>query len=376
MQEVERFLSEELNKRIARDMYRELQPENGLVDFCSNDYLGFARSKNVKSCAEGALNANPDYALGSGGSRLLAGNTRFAEDLEKSIAVFHHAEAGLLFNSGYNANTGLIACLPRRGDTVICDQLVHASIIDGTRLSYARRFVFKHNDPESLEIKLRHASGTVFVVVESIYSMDGDEAPLEEIVRLCRKYHAHLIVDEAHSTGIFGDYGAGIVQMLGLEKEVFARVHTFGKALGCHGAIVLGSDLLRKYLINFSRPFIYTTSLPYPLLVTIKCAYDRLSESNNNNLQINALIDLFKQKIKSISGLVAIESRSPIQCLILPGNQRVRAVAKAIRAKGYDVRAVLSPAVPEGAERIRICLHTFNTEEEINGLAKAIEQLI
>ena len=202
------------------------------------------------------------WNTGSGGSRLLAGNYPLIEKLEKSIASFHDAEAGLIFNSGYDANIGLLSCIALKEDTILYDQLIHASLRDGIRLGYAQSFSFEHNNPASLELRLKQAAGTVYVVTESLFSMDGDLAPLQEMAALCEQYNAKLIVDEAHATGIVGEHGEGLVQHLQLQSKCFARIHTFGKALGVHGAIVLGSSFLRSYLINFSRPFIYTTALP------------------------------------------------------------------------------------------------------------------
>lgn len=372
----EQFLSDRLNKRMSEGLYRELQPENGLVDFCSNDYLGFARSPNLRKHIKETLEKHPLHPNGSGGSRLLRGNSSYAEELESFIAAYHGAESALLFNSGYDANTGLFACVPQRGDTIICDQLVHASIIDGIRLSHAKRLVFKHNDLDSLSMRIKHASGNIFIAIESVYSMDGDEAPVCEIAAMAQNRNAYLLVDEAHATGIFGTEGRGLVSEYKLEDMVFARIHTFGKALGVQGAAVLGSDILRKYLLNYARPFIYTTALPFSSLVSIRSAYDKLSQSKDKCLQINLLINLFKQNIRSITGAVLIESRSPVQCIILPGNDRVKTAASHIRSKGYDVRPILSPTVPEGAERLRICLHSFNTIEEVNGLSKAIKDTI
>lgn len=213
------------------------------------------------------------------GSRLLSGNTAFAEELEKYIAQYHHAEAALLFNSGYNANLGLFSALGRKGDTILYDELIHASVHDGMRLSKAECKPFAHNNTVQLKQLLKETTAPVFVAVKSVYSMDGDFAPLKEIGALCKKYNASLIVDEAHATGIFGEKGKGLVTELGLENEVFARLITYGKAMGCHGAAVVGSTLLKNYLTNFARSFIYTTAAPLTNLYAIKSAYDLLQQS-------------------------------------------------------------------------------------------------
>lgn len=357
-------------------IFRQLTSQNNLIDFCSNDYLGFARSSELNEKMDQFDLSESPLTTGSTGSRLLTGNSKFAEDLEAFIADYHNAEAGLLFNSGYDANIGLFSCVPQRGDTVIYDELVHASIRDGIRLGLENSFSFRHNDLSHLEIMLKKAKGSIFVAVESVYSMDGDFSPLEEIVRLCTEHNAHLIVDEAHATGLFGKGGEGRVVELNLGNYIFTRIHTFGKALGCHGAIIIGSNLLRDYLINFSRPFIYTTALPFHCLKVIKNAYDILSKCNDKMLKLSSLINLFKLKIDTYSHIDKIESSSPIQCIIINGNDRVKRVAQGVQNSGFDVRPIMSPTVPEGKERLRICLHAFNTEKEVIDLVTAISENI
>ncbi len=214
------------------------------------------------------------------------------------------------------------------------------------------------------------------MIVESVYSMDGDFSPLKEIVSLCEEYKANLIVDEAHATGIFGKKGEGRVVELGLEQNIFARIHTFGKALGCHGAIVLGCESLRNYLINYSRSFIYTTALPIHSLVVIKSAYHYLDNHTNNMLKTNDLIKSFKLIIKQEHIIGFLESSSPIQSLIIEGNDEVKKISFLVQKDGFDVRPILSPTVQKGKERIRISLHAFNTEEEINGLISSLKKNI
>lgn len=365
------FLDQSLNQRIENNSLRTLQNYNS-IDFCSNDYLGFSRSTELKELISEELSSIGGFYTGSSGSRLISGNTAYAEELEQFIAHFHDDESGLLFNSGYDANLGLFSCIAKRGDTIITDELIHACIIDGARLSHANRYIFKHNDIVSLEQKLKVATGNVFVGIESIYSMDGDMAPIQAISELCKKYKAHLIVDEAHATGVIGTKGQGLVNENNLQNEVFARIHTFGKALGCHGAIVLGSEQLRNYLINFARPFIYSTALPMHALVSIKCAYNLLEKSGHLETELAKKIHLFKNTIRNKN---LINSNSPIQSILIPGNTACRAIAKKIQEAGYDVKAILSPTVPAGKERIRVCIHLHNTEEEIKGLASIINTL-
>src|SRR3954470_19163084 len=293
------YLQQALQKRIELAALRSLRVSNELVDFCSNDYLGFSRSLILQKAIENEWQALPAQSNGATGSRLISGNSVYIENLENFIAAFHEVEAGLIYNSGYDANVGLFSALGQNDSTTtfIYDELIHASIHDGIKLSRATAYLFKHNDLYHLEERLKIAKGTIYVAVESIYSMDGDHAQLVEMVALCEKYNANLIVDEAHATGITSNNGKGLVQLHQLEKRVFARIHTFGKAMGCHGAVVVGSALLRKFLINFSRSFIYTTALPMNNLVAIRQAY-RLLQNDTSSIQLLANnINLFKQGV-------------------------------------------------------------------------------
>ncbi len=207
-------IEQKLSKRKAENAFRELKVNDDLIDFCSNDYLGFASEKEIH-----ILENLPQF--GATGSRLISGNYELTEEVEQFLANFYKAESGLIFNSGYNANVGLFSCVAERTDTIIYDELIHASIRDGIRLSNANSFSFKHNDLNSLEDKIKNAKGNVFVAVESIYSMDGDKVSLRELVEICKKYNAALIVDEAHASGIFGEKGEGLVVQHNLESEVF-----------------------------------------------------------------------------------------------------------------------------------------------------------
>ncbi|MBC7398979.1 MAG: aminotransferase class I/II-fold pyridoxal phosphate-dependent enzyme [Mucilaginibacter sp.] len=368
------FIKNRLAERQQVGSYRTLKPENTLIDFCSNDYLGFARSSTLKNKINEELNNHPNLT-GSTGSRLISGNLVYTETLEQEIAILFKAEAGLLFNSGYDANVGLLSALPQRGDTVITDELIHASIIDGVRLSHANRYTFKHNDLISLESKLLHAKGICYVVIESIYSMDGDTPALIKILELTEKYGANLIVDEAHAVGL---HRTGIITKSGLQERIFARVVTFGKALGYHGAIVLGSDMLRQYLINFARSFIYTTAAPFHQLACIRVACNELSHADNQINTLRERISLFKQNIKLPATVTyrLIDSNSSIQCILLNSNQKAIEVAKHLQDRGFDIRAILSPTVALGSERLRICLHAFNTEAEVSLLANEINNLL
>jgi 8-amino-7-oxononanoate synthase len=367
------YLKNKLDERQLSGTYRTLKPENNLIDFCSNDYLGLARSSVLKQNIETEVQKYPSASNGSTGSRLLSGNITYAEDLEKEIAAFHQYEAGLLFNSGYDANLGLLSSLAQRGDTIILDELIHASAIDGARLSYANRYSFSHNNPDSLEVKLKQAKGNCYVVIESVYSMDGDAPPLLEILNLTEKYGAHLIVDEAHAVGL---YPAGLVNELGLQNRVFALVVTFGKALGCHGAIVLGSNMLREYLINFARSFVYTTASPFHQLAAVKMAYQLLNNADQEITSLKNNIDLFKNQIQTNDAFPLLNSNSAIQCIVLKSNDKAREIANILQHAGLDVRAILSPTVAAATERIRICLHAFNTTNDLTLLTDTINKFI
>lgn len=360
----EEFLGRRLEERRTQDALRRLRLPEGKVDLCSNDYLGVV----VNGLLEGGGGRE---AHGSTGSRLLAGNYALIEQTEMEIAGFHSASTGLIYNSGYDANVGLLSCVPGRGDTILYDALSHASIRDGVRLSFAAAHGFAHNDPDDLERRLKavEGRGAIFVATESLFSMDGDLAPLEDIAALCERYGANLIVDEAHATGVIGAQGEGLVQQLGLQDRCFARMHTFGKALGCHGAIVLGSERLREYLINFSRAFIYTTALPPSSVRAVARAYRLVPRLQAERQQLQRLIERFRS---AAIGFRRLESVTPIQGVVVPGNMAVKALAAQLQEAGLDVRPILYPTVAKGAERLRIVLHSFNTEDEVDRLMAAL----
>ncbi|MGY3212338.1 aminotransferase class I/II-fold pyridoxal phosphate-dependent enzyme [Mucilaginibacter sp. HD30] len=370
MKTAEDFITNRLAERRDTGNFRLLKPESNLIDFCSNDYLGFARSGEFKNAIKAELEKHAALN-GSTGSRLISGNLTYTEDLEQQIATLFDTEGALLFNSGYDANVGLLSSLPQRNDTIICDELIHASAIDGGRLSNANRFNFKHNDVDSLEGKLKNGKEICYVMVESVYSMDGDAAPLLDIVDIVEKYNAQLIVDEAHA---FGLYKNGLVSELKLQNRVFARVVTFGKALGCHGAAVIGSMSLRDYLINFARSFIYTTAAPFHQLAAIKSGLDILGGADDLIARLKNNIKIFKSALSLSADSMPI-SDSAIQCVILKSNEKAKAVAAALQQIGFDVRPILSPTVAAGTERIRICLHVFNSEADIIALAKTLNEL-
>jgi 8-amino-7-oxononanoate synthase len=371
------FLTNRLRQREQTGLLRQLRLGGNRVDFCSNDYLGLARSTELRQAIQQAENQQPVSQNGATGSRLLAGHTALADAVEKQLAAFYQAKSALIFNSGYDANIGLLSSLPQRGDVLITDELIHASMIDGARLCYADRHRFAHNNLDHLVQLLQNArdreTPNTFVAVESVYSMDGDFAPLPELVALCAEYGAHLLVDEAHATGVYGPNGAGLVAELGLQDQVLARIYTFGKGVGVHGAAVVGPPLLRDYLINTARSFIYTTALPPHSLLAIQCAHTQLPSLTEQRAQLHQHVAFFREMaLQQMPNACWTASSSPIQCLLIPGNESCRATANKAQKAGFDVRAILSPTVPVGQERVRICLHSFNTEAEIIGLIDAL----
>lgn len=364
----EDFLNKKLQDRVDANALRSLTVNKNKIDFCSNDYLGVVKNKLIEKAV------SPNLSHGSTGSRLLSGNYELIEETEKMIADFHNAEAGLIFNSGYDANTGILSCVPQKNDAIIYDQLSHASLRDGIRLSFAASFSFLHNDLHDLEKKLGSAKANaqnIFVVTESVFSMDGDLAPLKEIAGLCEKYNAALIVDEAHATGVIGQRGEGLVQQLNLERKCFARIHTFGKACGAHGAIVLGSEKLKKYLINFSRQFIYSTALPPSDVEAISISYKTFPAMEKERNDLKELIGVFKNgnlNFKTLPG------ETPIQIVIIPGNKEVKKAANTLQENNFDIRPILYPTVPKGEERLRIVMHAFNTLDEVKKLLQILNE--
>jgi 8-amino-7-oxononanoate synthase len=362
-QQFDAYLQQKLDEKKAVGTIRTLVYADDKIDFSSNDYFGFATS--------GLLTVDEnELPSGSTGSRSITGNSQLAEKTEQLIANFHEREAALIFNTGYMANVGLFSCLAGKRDSYISDEYIHASMIDGMRLSYANRLRFKHNDIADLETKLNNATGKKIVAVESIYSMDGDEAPLKDIAAVCKKYDALLIVDEAHATGVYGDKGDGLVCKYNLQNDVYAVVHTFGKALGLHGAVVTGSKVLRNFLLNQARSFIFTTALPPHNYLLIQKAYSLLSTADRDKLY--ELVAYFRKKISEVKNIGFIESHSPIQGILVGDNFKTKALATHLFDKGFFVRPILSPTVPVGKERIRICIHSFNSRQQIDDLVAAI----
>ncbi|KAJ3507405.1 hypothetical protein NLJ89_g6325 [Agrocybe chaxingu] len=404
---LQKSLESALESREKRWIRRRLPDPNTsssnspLIDFSSNDYLSLSNSPALRAHFLQRLSAAPDV-LGSGGSRLLV-NGRAHAALEARLADFFKSETAMLFNSGFDANVGFFSCIPQPGDVVVYDEYIHASVHDGIRASRARdaQFAFSHNSLSDLQrvlMRLREerkglAAGenSVFLAVESLYSMDGTFAPLAEIVDLLDEVfparNGYLVVDEAHSTGIYGPQGRGRVAMLGLEDRVLARLHTFGKALAATGAVLLTNTLVRDYLLNYARSLIYTTSLSYANIIAGDCSFDMLTNGTAQHLS-KRLLDLsayFTDTLRPLlesrqipPSLVSLPSHlsqvshqdpSPIIPIMTP---HPRPLSAYLLALGMNARPITWPTVPKGKDRVRVCLHTGNTKEDMDRLIDGI----
>lgn len=363
-----KFLHKKLDARRETGTLRSLKPFSHGVDFYSNDYLGMARYTPLAARAEEWLrHSGLADRNGSGGSRLLSGNFAFLEETETFLADFFGAETALVYHSGYDALLGTLSCLPGRGDTVLYDEWVHASARDGICLSWAKNHAFRHNDLHDLEAKLKKAEGNVFVIVESLYSMDGDYAPLAEMAVLQERYGFVWLIDEAHAGGLYGGAGKGLASAYASHPQVI-RVVTFGKAYGVEGACVLGAAPLKEYLVNFSRPFIYTTAPAPGFFAKVRVAVETVTGADEARKSLEENIRFFGERFSPHMPCTG----SPIQVFTCADTLRLRQLADKLSESGMAVRPIFSPTVPEGRERLRIVLHAYNTADEIRRLAEAI----
>lgn len=373
-------LQQKLDQRKEQNAFRQLLLQSDKVDFASNDYLGFAESEIIFDKTHQFLLENSIKINGATGSRLLSGNHNLYQITEDFIAKFHQAETALIFNSGYDANVGFFSCVPQRNDIILYDELCHASIRDGILMSNAKNYKFQHNDFEDLERKIKNLelkikNSKIYIVTESVFSMDGDSPNLEELVSLCEKYNCFLVIDEAHALGVFGSQGEGLTQPF--SDKIFARIMTFGKGLGCHGAAILGSEELKNYLVNFARSFIYTTALSPHSVATILTAYHYLIENKNQVEKLKSNIVFFNQEKKRLSlSPLFVYSKSAIQCAIISGNDNVKSIANQLQEKGFEVKPILSPTVPEDQERLRFCLHSYNSFSQISEILQLLSKFV
>jgi 8-amino-7-oxononanoate synthase len=355
----------------AEDRLRGLRPRAG-IDFASNDYLALARAPRMKKAVSAALEAGTP--IGAGGSRLLRGNCEEHESLEAEAARFFGAETALFFGSGYVANFAVLTTLPQRGDLLVLDSLVHASIHEGARAGRAEFRISAHNDSQSVEDTIRDwraegGKGRIWIVVESLYSMDGDFAPLEELVAIADRHDAFLMVDEAHATGVYGEQGRGLTAPY-KGRENLVVVHTCGKALGAAGALVTAPCVLRDFMVNRCRPFIFATA-PSPLTaVAVQEALLILQQEPDRQRRLANLVAFAHREIGKRGG------RSPSASQIVPyivgDNARAMALASALQARGFDIRGIRPPTVPAGTARLRISLTLNVAEDDVRAMLDAL----
>jgi 8-amino-7-oxononanoate synthase len=356
----------------GRGRYRSIRPPTG-IDFNSNDYLGYAGGRAVLPTA-------PILPVSGSASRLLRGHHPVWDDVEAALAGWHKAESALIMTSGYAANEGLLSTLAEPGDWMAADKLCHASIIDGLRLARPRKFLFRHNDLNHLEDGLqaeaanRPAGREMFVITESLFSMDGDRAPLAELVGLAERYEANVIVDEAHSTGCYGPKGSGCVDADGLRGRVLATVHTGGKALGVPGAYVCGSGLLRDYVVNRCRHLIFTTALPPAVGAWWSDALIRVKGDDGGRRALHRNADHFRAALAQ-HGVPAAGTEYVVPVILGDDEVGVR-VATRLQEQGYDVRAIRPPSVPPGTARVRISVHADHDPAVLAALATAIGEAL
>ncbi|MGH9734308.1 MAG: aminotransferase class I/II-fold pyridoxal phosphate-dependent enzyme [Candidatus Acidiferrales bacterium] len=342
------------------------------INLCSNDYLGLATDPRLKNAVAAAIARTE--AVSSTGSRLLSGNACEWEQLETTFAQFAGTEAALYFNSGYAANIGLLSSVVGAGDVFFSDELNHASLIDGIRLSHAAKVIYPHRDLAFLENALReHArnNGAKVIVTETVFSMEGDVAPLDSLLRLARDYGAELILDEAHATGVFGPHGSGVGASVGVTREIFAVVHTCGKALASAGAFVCCNKLLKQYLVNRARTFIFSTAMPPYFAAQIGTALELAIGADRERAELRSLADLLRGELRA-AGVAVGASDTQIVPVMCGTNEAALHVASVLQAAGFAVRAIRPPTVPAGTARVRLSLTAKVTRADVLRLSKAI----
>jgi 8-amino-7-oxononanoate synthase len=357
----------DLDRLKAVGRYRSLQLPAG-IDFSSNDYLGLSTHPALRQAAIEALEAGIE--IGASGSRLLRGNRQAHEDLEAFAANYFGCPRTLFFANGFQANYALVTALIGRQDIAIYDALCHASMRDGLRAAQCHAIKVPHNDLEAFEDALRKSScgANLWIMVESLYSMEGDFAPLPELMALAEKYDAMLIVDEAHATGVSGPTGRGVTE--GASHERLISLHTCGKALGVAGALVCANESIIDYLVNSARPFIYSTA-PMPLqAVLVKRALELVRDQPERRQQLESI------KTLTARSLVGISTKSQIVPIVIGEDAAAVGIARALQAKGFDIRAIRPPSVPEGTARLRLSLHVGLAQPDIENLAQALLPLL
>lgn len=357
-----------------RARLRALAPRRG-VDFASNDYLGMARAPRLAQAVECAVARG--VPLGSGGSRLLRGNDPEHEALEAEAAAFFGSEAALFFSAGYAANAALLSTLPQRGDLIVHDELVHASMHEGLRLTRATAVAAAHNDPQAFddaarEWRARGHTGRIWLAFETLYSMDGDIAPVDAFAEVARRHEAIMFIDEAHATGVFGPDGRGLAAHLEGRPDTIV-LRTCGKAMGCEGALVLGPRIVREFLVNRGRAFIFSTA-PSPLVcAAVREAIRMLADEPRRRDDLAALV---RHAERALAPFGVEPTGSQILPLILHEDARTMRVAEALQQAGFDVRGIRPPTVPQGTSRLRISLTLNVTRADIDALAETLGRVM
>jgi len=379
------FFQDEINDLKKRGLYRQLSTVEGEQDtsviingkrvlmFSSNNYLGLANHPELKKAS---MEAASRYGTGSGGSRLISGNMEVHRTLEKELALFKGTKKALLFNSGYHANVGTISAFTAEGDVILSDELNHASIVDGCRLSKAEVRIYKHADMNSLEEILRRSSKfrKRLIVTDSVFSMDGDITPLPDIVGLAEKYSALVMVDDAHGTGVLGKKGKGAIEHFGLDGRVDIQMGTLGKALGSFGAYIAGSEDLFHYLVNKARSLLYTTALPPSVCGSALAALKILGEQPELVSQLRNNAVYFREGMRGL-GYVIPEGETPILPLILGDPFMTMNMARNLFDEGIYVQGIRSPTVPDETSRLRITVMATHTVEELDFGLRAFEKV-
>ncbi len=361
MQEIdlEQRVRDELAELNCAGLRREFREPSG-IDLSSNDYLGLAASPQLRQRMAAALQRE---GCGSTGSRLLRGHRDSFACIERRFAEFKHTERSLYFSSGYLANLAVLTSFPQAGDVIFSDEFNHASLIDGARLSRARRVIFPHNDVTALRriMKEEGGAGQKFLVVESLFSMEGDFAPLADYAELGRETRAALIVDEAHAVGVYGNRGSGLIEAAGIDDAVFLSVNTCGKALGAAGAFVAGPDWAIEFLEQRARQFIFSTAPPPAIAAAIDASLTLIEAEPDRRARVLQLASHLRRRLGMPDG-------SQIVPVILGSNERALSVAATLQAEGFDVRAIRPPTVPEGTARLRLSINVNLTEALLDRL--------
>jgi glycine C-acetyltransferase len=374
MKSIHKFISESLALRNKNNSLRMLKAESNLLDFCSNDYLGFARSSDLRILFEEELKKHPNYNMGSGGSRLLAGNSTFAEELEQEIAKFHQSEAALLFNSGYDANVGIFSSIPQRGDTIITDEFIHASIIDGVRLSHATRYVFKHNDIEDFEKQMVRATklaettgGAILVITEGVFGMRGDQGKLKEIIEMKKKFSFRLFVDDAHGIGTMGPNGGGTGEAQGCNDGIDIYFGTFAKSFALIGGFISSTKEIVTFLRYNMRSQIFAKSLPMPLVYGLLKRLELLNKHPEYRTKLWEIANSLQKGLVD-AGFNIGDTNTMVTPVYMNGSipEATNMVIDLRENFGIFCSMVVYPVIPKGMIILRLIPTATHTQEDVN----------